>query len=397
VVKSLLSQDPVPFIYNNNVGIQNNGKNIFLFDGGTTVYNSDGSIMLTTQPYEEKTVYVEIGGEKQKEVELPALSEEKDTEELYNGLVYGIRKFFDGFKNKNVVIGLSGGIDSAVDACLLVDALGAENVHAINMPSKFNSELTKNAAKILAENLAVDYRVISIQEAVDLTVKQLREAGLEVTDFMIENIQARERGSSLLAAIAPSFGGVFVNNGNKTEIAFGYATLYGDINGAIAPLSDVYKGEVYQLADYINRKHGRELIPQSIIDVVPSAELSENQDVTKGKGDPIIYPYHDKLARAFIEFRRDPEYILDLYMKGKIESELRIENGLVNKCFLTPKKFISDLEEKWTLYKRNYFKVIQGPPGIDVSRRARGYDLREAQNGVHFTQRYFILRDSLLD
>lgn len=396
VVRSLLSKDPVPFIYNNNVGIQNNGKNIFLFDGGTTVYNSDGSIVLTTKEFEEVTVQVNIGREKHKEVELPALSEEKDTEELYNGLVYGIRKFFDGIKSKKVVIGLSGGIDSAVSVCLLVDALGNNNVHAINMPSKYNSETTKNAAKELADNLGIDYKVISIQDSVDLTIKKLKEANLEVTGLMVENIQARERGSGLLAAIAPSLGATFVNNGNKTEVALGYATLYGDINGAIAPLADLYKWEIYKLANYINSKYSKEIIPQTIINIVPSAELSSDQDVTKGKGDPILYPYHDKLVRSFVEFRRDPEYILDLYDKGQLESELRIEAGLINKYFATPIEFIKDLEHKWKLFKNNYFKRIQSPPIIAVSRRAFGYDLRESQNGAYFTQKYLKLKEKHL-
>lgn len=396
VVRSLLTEDQVPFVYANNVGTQNNGKNIFLFDGGSTVYNPDGSLMLLTKPYEEKTIFTSITGEKQEEVKLLAPSETKDTEELYQGLVYGIRNFFEEIGNKKVVIGLSGGVDSAVSVCLLVDALGKDNVYAINMPSKFNSELTKDAAKQLADNLGIDYKIIPIQDGVDKTIEDLNKAGFEVTGLMLENIQARDRSSRILAAVAASLGGNFVNNGNKTEVAFGYATLYGDVAGAIAPLADLYKHEVYQLAEYINNNCGRELIPRKIIEIVPSAELSADQDVTKGKGDPIIYPYHDKLVRAFVEFRKDPEDILNWYRKGSLESELKIEAGLIDNRFPTPTEFIADLEHKWKLFKRNYFKRIQAPPIIAVSRRAFGYDLRESQNGVYFTQKYKEMKSELL-
>lgn len=397
VVKSLLKENPVPFIYDNNVGTQNNGKNIFLFDGGTTVYNSDGSIMLTAESYKEETIDAVIGNKKEKAVEIPAVSDELDTKELYQGLVYGIRKFFDNLPSKKVAIGLSGGIDSAVSACLLVEALGKENVYAINMPSKFNSDLTKNAAKKLANNLGIDYKIFPIQNAVDLTVDELKNGGYEVTDYNLENIQARDRGSRVLAGVAASLGAVFVNNGNKTETALGYSTLYGDVGGAIAPLADLYKFEVYQLANYINLTYGESIIPQTIIDVVPSAELSFKQDVTKGKGDPILYPYHDKLMRSFIEFRRDPEYILDLYKKGELEKMLKIESGLVDKYFSSAKEFIDDLEHKWKLFKINYFKRIQTPPIITVSRRSFGFDLRESQNGVYFTQQYLKLKEEVLN
>ena len=395
VVRSLLEKDPVPFLYVNNVGIQNNGKNIFLFDGSSTVYNPDGSIVQTGEDYKNQTFDVTIPSKSTIQMSERTPYDKQDIVELHKGLVYGIRRFFENVNAKKAVIGLSGGIDSAVDLVLLSEALGNKNILAVNMPSKFNSQLTKNAAMKLASTLGVEYKVIPIQESVDLTIKQFEEAGITVSGLGLENIQARDRGSRILAGVAAALGAIFINNGNKTETALGYATLYGDINGALAPLGDLYKYEIYDLARYINEMAKKEIIPQEIIDLVPSAELSEDQDVTKGKGDPIIYPYHDRLVRAFVEFRRDPEYILNLYSKGKVESELGVLKGTIAKHFKTNKDFINDLEHKWKLFKINYFKRIQGPPNIAVSRRAFGYDLRESQNGVYFTRGYNKLKKDL--
>ncbi len=385
IVKSLLNKFKVKFIYCNNTGIQNNGKNIFLFDGSSTVYNSDGSLMVTTKPYKEEILEINLFDEKN--VLDEENSEEKDTRELYNGLIYGLKKFFEQTEIKKAVIGVSGGIDSAVSASLITTVLGKENVIGVNMPSKFNSDLTKKAAEKLCRNLGITYKVMPIQDSVDRTINQLESSGFLTNEMVKENIQARDRGSRILAGVAAYIGGVIINNSNKTEMALGYTTLYGDMNGAICPLGDLYKWEVYEVAKYINKINGKDLIPKEIFEVVPSAELSDKQDVTKGKGDPILYPYHDKLVRAFVEFRKDPKEILEWYNNNVIEKEMKLEEGLIEKYFKSRNEFKKDLEEKWKMYKLSYFKRIQTPPIIALSRRAFGYDLRESQNGVFLIDR----------
>ncbi|HEX2936999.1 MAG TPA: NAD(+) synthase [Bacteroidales bacterium] len=408
VVRDRIKANPVYFVYANNIGIQNNGKNIFLFDGNSTIYNPDGSLMKVARDYTEETIRATLFGKETEALPNPEISDERDREELYAGLIFGIRKFFGSFPNKKVVIGLSGGIDSALSATLLAEAVGPENVFAINMPSQFNSETTKGAAHTLAANLGINYTSISIQHSYENTIKELEAAVFEQLDgsgtktplklsgLNKENMQARDRGSRVLAGVASVLGAVFVNNGNKTETAFGYATLYGDVNGAFAPIADLYKMEVYELARFINKKKGKEIIPATIFNIPASAELSADQNVDEGKGDPIFYPYHDKLVRAFVEFRLDPEDILRYYTERTLGQIIRCDQKLIDTYFKDSASFIADLEHKWRLYKLNYFKRIQAPPIIAVSKRAFGFDLREAQNGVYYTREYLQLKDKIL-
>lgn len=408
VVRDRIKNHPVYFVYANNVGTQNNGKTIFLFDGNSTIYNPDGSLQKVAKDYTEETIQATLFEESYDIQANPVISEERDKEELLAGMVFGIRSFFANFASKKVVIGLSGGIDSALSATLLAEALGAENVYAINMPTQFNSETTKGAARKLAGNLGIHYTSIPIQRSFENTIEDLEAAVFEKLDdtqiktsvalspLNRENIQARDRGSRVLAGVASALGAVFVNNGNKTETAFGYATLYGDVNGALAPIADLYKMEVYDLSRFINKKKGKEIIPSTIFEIPASAELSADQNVDEGKGDPIFYPYHDKLVRAFVEFRLDPEDILQYYIDGELGTSIRCEQLLIDNYFKDAASFVADLEHKWRLFKLSYFKRVQAPPILAVSKRAFGFDLREAQNGVYFTQKYVRMKAELL-
>lgn len=401
----------VPLIYVNNVGVQNNGKTVYAFDGYSTVYNSQGEIIAYCPPFTQqlKILDMELG-----EAGLcqPPLSAPDDTgiDTLYNALSYGTEKFIKSIGITRAVIGLSGGIDSALAAALYAKILGPEQVLLVNMPSRFNSATTKNLARELADNLGCYYTVISIQHSVEHTVAQLEEASLiqaggtqatlQITDFITENIQARDRSARVLAGAAAAFGGGFTCNANKAELTVGYSTLYGDQAGFFAALADLWKHQVYALSRYMNEAvYDKLVIPEAIFHIVPSAELSEHQAVDQGKGDPILYPYHDYLFRSFVESwnKTTPEDILEWYAQGILAAKIGCQSGLIEELFPTAASFISDLERWWKLYTGiAVAKRIQAPPVLALSRRAFGFDHREAQNGPYFTARYHELKKALL-
>ena len=492
-----------PIAYTNHVGIQNNGKNICIYDGCSTLYDVNGSVVEEVPAFEntvrptllKDTLWQPISSSNSttNHIEHPKddilsthleinktnttydahhTDDTHSTNEpyattpayiptLFKALQYGIRQFLAQTGIKKIVIGASGGIDSAFNAALYSTVLPPENLYLINMPSRYNSDMTKDLAYQLAQNIGCHYGVFPIEEGVNATIAQLegqtftksplKASGhvhkhtladdatisnsttdticesqqittnhteqthvdtdldtitfLQLSTLAKENIQARDRSSRILAGIASAVNGAFTCNGNKTEFTIGYATMYGDLAGFLAVTGDVWKTDVYALARYMNEYiFKREVIPQGSIDVVPSAELSDAQDVTQGLGDPLQYEYHDCLFRAFVEGtphtlphqRLTPEDILCAYEKGTLEHLLGLSHP-VSHYFTSTDQFINDLERWWKSFNGlAVAKRIQSPPLFLISERAFGSDLSESQLKPYFSRTYHIIKERVL-
>ncbi len=386
----------VKFYYVNCVGVQNNGKNIITFDGGSTVYNEDGNpCILSKNGWAEDLIIVDKNASfKSKTREIGNTIREK-----YKAIYYGLK----GSKNvlgndPKFVIGLSGGIDSSLVATLLVLAFGKENVVGVNMPSKYNSSKTKESAKSLAHNLGIEYLVMPIDNMVNENSSTLESDGKPLSVFNLENVQAKIRGASILSNLAAKYKAFFTNNGNKVEIALGYATLYGDWGGAIAPIGDLTKSEVVEMCQFINTDiFGKEIIPNQLFpdslwrfeedQIEPTAELKSNQI------DPMKFGYHCKLLEELTNYQKKSiEEIMEWYLNGVLHENLGISLELMKRWGINePKEFLRDLEWFYSTIQKNVFKRVQSPPIILTSKSSYGYDIRESILPVLKTNKFIEL------
>ena len=400
VIRAALARSPLPFYYVNLVGAQNNGKNILVFDGDTTAYGADGAIRARAPAWREALLQVEAGHA----AAVAPVPGPLDT--LLQGLLSGIRHLdhVRGGENR-FLLGVSGGVDSALVLALLCQAVGPQRVFAVNMPTRFNAQRTRDNARHACAALGVPLLECPIQDLYERLARVVRGAAFDgdtgdYTRLVDENLQARIRGSDILAGLSAKFALVYTNNGNKTETALGYATLYGDVNGAIAPIADLYKTQVFALARHLNEAvYGREVIPWNLLsgETVPSAELSEAQDITKGLGDPIKYGYHDALLRQFIEMRCHLLDLMGWLEDGSLFAHLEWrEPATLLGWFADTGAWLQDLEWVERQLRINYFKRVQAPPIIVLSKRAFGFDLRESQLPAYRPRQYAEARCRLL-
>jgi NAD+ synthase (glutamine-hydrolysing) len=340
MLRAIAIERKVPVVYVNQVG----GNDSLIFDGSSVAFLPDGRVGALAKSFEEDLVLFDTA------TGIGDIRPQSDDElgAAFRALVVGTRDYVRKCGFRRVVIGLSGGIDSSLVAAIAVEALGVENVLGVGMPGPFSSEGSLRDARRVAENLGIKFLVLPIDE----TFASYREALASTfvalpQDATEENIQARIRGN-LLMALSNKFGSLVLSTGNKSEMAVGYCTLYGDMAGGLAVISDVPKSMVYELSKFANRE--RELIPQEIFSKPPSAELRHNQT-----DQDTLPPYDilDRILKAYIEDLRSPEEIADL-------SEIPLD--LVRSVA--------------RLVDQNEYKRKQAPPGLKVTSKAFGVGRR---------------------
>lgn len=333
----------IPLFYVNHYGAQTQ----LIFDGGSMVLNHDATVIDTLTFFEEqrKTYTLNLTNNKAQitSTETMNVIQMMPIERIYKALVLGIREYFSKQGFTKAVLGLSGGIDSALVLVLAAEALGAENVKAVLLPSQYSSQHSIDDAVALANNLGVSYDIINIEHTYLALEKTLDPyfAGLPF-NIAEENMQSRSRGV-ILMALSNKFGYILLNTSNKSELAVGYGTLYGDMCGGLSVIGDLYKTEVYELCNFINRK--QEIIPLNTITKAPSAELRPGQ---KDSDSLPEYEILDAILGLYIEMRKSPKEII----------ALGFDEALVNRVL--------------RMVNNNEWKRIQAPPVLRVSSKSFG-------------------------
>jgi NAD+ synthase (glutamine-hydrolysing) len=346
VGRARVGEAGIPLVFVNLIG----GQDELVFDGNSFVMNAQGQVTMRAPAFTEGLYVVDLTVDPEGTV-TPVPGEivplQGQEESVYGALVQGTRDYVDKHRFPGVVLGLSGGVDSALTLCIAVDALGADRVHTVAMPSRFTSQMSKDDAALQAKWLKVTHSEISIEGMFEATLAALKDefAG-RAPDTAEENIQARCRGV-LLMGISNKTGKMLLTTGNKSEMSVGYATLYGDMNGGFAPIKDCSKLLVYRLCAWRNARS--RVIPARVIERAPSAELRHEQKDTDS-----LPPYE----------------ILDPILEAFIEEDLSVDQ-IAARGF--DRKTVGRILD---LVKRNEYKRRQAPPGVRVSGRAFGRDWR---------------------
>ncbi|MFI5237437.1 MAG: NAD+ synthase, partial [Ignavibacteriales bacterium] len=339
MLSTICRVDKLPLAYVCCVGVQTD----LVFDGGSMCLDKQGNLVQLGKSYEEDFILFDT--EYDKEIKITV--EKSFEEEVLSSLIYGVREYFEKMKFKKAVIGLSGGLDSAMVTYIAVKALGKENVHVVLMPSKYSSEGSRIDSEKLIKKLSLSSANVSIQTVVDESINQLTSVLKKKPGKLTEeNIQARIRGIFLMA-FSNNENFLVLTTGNKSELAVGYCTLYGDMSGSLAVIADVYKSDLYRIAKFINRNE--EIIPFEIISKAPSAELSPNQ---KDQDDLPPYELLDKILKMYLEENKEFNEI----------------NSIINDETVV-KKILK-------LVDLNEFKRKQAAPALRVSKKAFGYGRR---------------------
>ena len=343
VVEARIKEAPMPVVYCNMVG----GQDELIFDGASFVMDASGNVVQRGAEFEEGLYPVSFAVDTGAPLAAECAEPLKSEAAVYQALVHGTRDYIEKNGFPGVVIGLSGGIDSALVLAIACDAIGADRVLGVRMPSRYTADMSLEDAELEAQALGVECRTIAIEPAHNTFVEMLSETlGGSVAGTTEENIQARCRGI-ILMAISNKSGKMVLTTGNKSEMAVGYCTLYGDMAGGFAPIKDVPKTLVYQLARYRNSISA--VIPQRVIDRPPSAELAPDQ-----KDEDSLPPYEVL----------DP--ILEMYIEKDICAEDIVDAGYREE----------DVNRAIGLVKVNEYKRRQAPPGVRITQRAFGRDRR---------------------